>query len=283
MKSTALKISTDWDLLCTPRICGLLARQPTSFSRVLHTTGFMKLGLPFSYHAFSVSSLDTPVKAMREMGIRGYSITIPFKEQIIPLLDTICPHARSIGAVNTLINSGTSLYGINTDWIGVRNAFAEVIDDFSRASCLILGAGGAAKAAAYAMQHLQVKEITFVNRTHAKAELLADAFTSSSLACEDLSSETLKNYLLIINTTPGISLDWFPYEALDPSHTVLEMVTAETQLSRSCIQNGSQLIPGIRMLFHQGLEQFMLFTEHAPPETAMEQALTDEFQKCSNF
>ncbi len=279
MKTTDLEITTDWDALCTPRICGLLAEHPTSFSRVLQNSGFRELKIPFSYHAFSVTSPEVPISAMREMGFRGFSVTIPYKEKIIPLLDTICPVAKKIAAVNTVINSGKALYGINTDWFGIIEAFKEIREDFFNDSCLILGAGGAAKAALYAMQQLKVRDITLVNRTHIKAEMLASNFSVRSLPADQLSSALLKNYTIIINTTPGTPLEWFPYDALSASHLVLEMVNTETHLSKCCISSGACLIYGIRMLFHQGLEQFSLFTENRPPKEVMEKALLNEFQK----
>lgn len=295
MKSTELQITTEWNLLSEPYICGLLAQNPTTFSRVLHGSGFKHLTAPFTYNIFKILSVETPLKAMREMGMRGFSVTIPFKEQVIPYLDELCPIAHSIGAVNTVINSGSRLYGINTDWIGVREAFTEVLPKdqykYSNQKVLILGAGGAAKAAIHAMQALRVNTISIVNRTYEKAETIAQYFTNHatteksnktivrSIKVETLNAANLQNHAIIINTTPGEDLAWFPYQSISKTHTVLEMVNKKTKLSETAQKQGALYIPGIRMLLHQGLEQFALFTEQEPPREIMEKALMSEFTK----
>jgi shikimate dehydrogenase len=269
---------TNWTNFSSPIICGLLAENASSYGRVLHNAGFDALRIPFTYHAFNVRDVETPLNAMRAMGFRGYSVTIPFKEQVIPLLDVMDPVAREIGAVNTIVNTGEALIGYNTDWIGVREAFKEVMSDFCAESCLVLGAGGAAKAAIFAMKQLGVKKITVINRTEEKARVLSDTCNISMLSLDSLSPEALQSFSIIINTTPGSTLSYFPYDALTSAHTVLEMVNATTGLSMFSQSKGATLISGIRMLLHQGLEQFRLFTEKEPPQSIMEKALLDEFK-----
>jgi shikimate dehydrogenase len=282
VKSTDIKINTKWKLLCSPHICGLLASAPSSFSRVLHTSGFRALDIPFTYHNFRVPAVDTAIAAMREMGFRGFSITIPFKEAVLPLLDEICPVAEAIGAVNTVINTGDRLYGINTDWTGVAEAFRETGRDFKNDSCLILGAGGAARAALYAMKNLGVQKTALINRTVEKAVSLASKFSAEVITAESLEAELLQQFSLVINTTPGTRLPYFPYNGISPQHTVLEMVNAPTELAVTCVNNGANIIYGIRMLLHQGLEQFALFTEQEPPAEIMEQSLMAAFDSTIN-
>ena len=141
-----------WDKLSSPYVCGLLATNPSQSSAKLHNTGFQALNLPFHYHAFKVRDLTVPINAMREMGFRAYSVTIPFKEEALKFVDEITPVAKDTGAINTIINSGDKLVGYNTDWLGVLGALLEVKESYEGESALIIGAGGAARGAAYALQ-----------------------------------------------------------------------------------------------------------------------------------
>lgn len=284
MKSTKLEIKTNWERLNSPRICGLLAKAPTSFSKVMHNSGFNALGLPFSYGAFKVESSLAPIQEMREKAYRGYSVTIPFKEEVIPFLDELCPIAKEIGAVNTIINSGEKLYGINTDWVGVCDAFFEIRNNFSNDSCLIIGAGGAAKACAYALIHLGVEKITFTNRTIDKAKILSSLFSNKVntdfITLNEINKNILSNFSIIINTTPQIDITLgddklFPYDALSKEHLVFDMITGETRLSLECSKRDIPFISGFRMLLHQAYEQFELFTENSPPKDLMEKTLIE--------
>ena len=118
-------METFWDLLSYPRLCGLLARKPTRLGQAMHNAGFAELGLPFAYVAFDTEDTAHALDTMRRLGFRGFSLTIPHKETALPLLDECSREASVIGAVNTVVNSGKSLFGENTDWIGVRDSLLE--------------------------------------------------------------------------------------------------------------------------------------------------------------
>lgn len=271
------ELVSNWEYLTFPYICGLLAENPSEFSQTLHNSGYQKLQLPFTYYPFKISKIENAITAMRELGIRGFSITIPFKETCIPLIDELSSEAQEIGAVNTIINTGELLYGINTDWIGVTEALKESTDSFNTLSCLVIGAGGAAKAAIFALKKLAVSSITVVNRTDHKAEMLAQKFSVHSIKSDDLINQNLENYDLIINASPAQSISFFPYQSLTSRHSVFEMITGETSLTKTTIKTGGNLIPGIRMLLHQGLEQFILFTEKQAPVQTIESALENKY------
>jgi len=279
LSSSSEHLKTDWNSLAWPRVCGLLAENPSRYSATLHNAGFKARDLPFSYHGFSIEDVETPIHAMKEMGFRAYSVTIPFKQEVMKFIDSLGPAAKKIGAVNTIINDGSELHGFNTDWIGVANSFKEIRDTFTSDHCLILGAGGAARGAVYAMQKIGVKEITICNRTYKKSKELAQEFHAKSIQTSELSKDSLKDYSLIINTTPGERLPYFPYSCLTDQHTILDMVTAETPLTIQGREAGSRVILGIRMLLHQGIEQFRLFTELDPPALEMEEALLELYNK----
>ncbi|HMO16598.1 MAG TPA: shikimate dehydrogenase [Oligoflexia bacterium] len=275
--ASPLNPKTNWGKLSWPYVCGLLSENPSRYSSTLHNAGFKALDLPFSYHGFSVQDITLPIQAMRDMRFRAYSVTIPFKEDVLLLLDGIGPEARAIGAVNTIINDGERLHGFNTDWLGVAESFREHKQEFKNESCLVLGAGGGAKAAVHALKKLGVGKICITNRTLKRARELGLLFGVDVIDSRRLTSNKIEEFSIIINCTPGYEIPYFPYEGINRLHTVLDMVTAETRLIKITQSKGAVAIPGIRMLLHQGLGQFKLFTEKAPPRLEMEKALIEYY------
>ena len=131
------------------KIFGILGRPVThSLSPAMHNAAFRDLGINAVYVAFPVTDLAQAVAGLRGLGIGGVSVTIPFKEEIIPLLDELDPQAARIGAVNTVVNRDGRLTGYNTDWLGAVTALKAKISLKGR-HVLILGAGGASRAIAF--------------------------------------------------------------------------------------------------------------------------------------
>jgi len=216
------------------------------------------------------------------MGFRGYSVTIPFKEEAIKFLDAINVDASEIGAVNTIINNGEQLFGFNTDWLGIKNSLLEIKPNYSNSSALILGAGGAARAAIYALKKMNVANITITNRTIRRAKDVSQIFNVDYIDASKLSPNNIRGFDLIVNATPQLKIPYFPYKGLNEKHVIYEMITADTELTTIGNQLGAAVIPGIRMLLHQGFEQFQLFTEKSPPKKEMTKSLISFFEENNN-
>jgi shikimate dehydrogenase len=145
-----------------------------SLSPLMHGAAFAKMKLAAAYTAYRVNDAADVVRQIRESGIRGASITIPFKETVMALLDEVDANAAAIGAVNTISNRDGRLVGHNTDgpglardledWIGIRDK-----------TFVILGAGGAARAAVFTLIQRGGTAVV-VNRTVARARALAGSF-----------------------------------------------------------------------------------------------------------
>ncbi len=120
-----------------------------SLSPDIHNAAFRHLGLDWIYTAFRVEDLANAIAGIRALGIRGVSITIPHKVAALPLLDSLEETAAKIGAVNTIVNTGGRLHGINTDGAGALRALTGAGHNPAGASVLILGSGGAARAIAF--------------------------------------------------------------------------------------------------------------------------------------
>ncbi len=269
---------TDWDRLSFPRLCGLLAERPTKLSQAMHNAAFRDFGLPFSYVAFDTVDTAAAIGAMRVLGIRGYSLTIPHKERAAPLVDSVSREAREIGAINTIVNTGSELIGENTDWRGIVRALSEKGRSYIGGSAVIVGAGGAAAAAIYALKALGLATISVSNRTEARAKELAATHGVGMIqysALEKLSADSLT---LFVNATPvGSHLSRetdFGFELTKPlAEVVFDMVTKETPLLQKSKEAGAQIVGGLRMLLHQAADQFQLFSELTAPLDTMERAL----------
>jgi shikimate dehydrogenase len=240
-------------------ICGITG-YPCSHSRspALWNQLFSRYGLPYFYTSFEWPAIAEVIRAARDLGVRGLSVTIPFKEEVMGHLDEIDEDARAIGAVNTVVQCGGVLSGFNTDWLGVRAP----LEDLRGAGAVVLGAGGAAAAAVYALLSLEMK-VTILARRPEKAERLASRFgcrAASLSSIRDLSPE------VVVNATPvGMLPDrssLLTREDLEEGMTVFDLVYTppETPLISLARRAGCRVIPGTEMFIHQAREQFMHVT-----------------------
>ncbi|OPX63459.1 shikimate dehydrogenase [Methanoregula sp. PtaB.Bin085] len=219
---------------------------------------FERYGLDYHYTWFEDPELDEIMQVARALDVKGLSVTIPFKQDIIPMIDEIDEHAaQQIGAVNTVVFAcGTSM-GWNTDWIGVRKPLV----DLKGSKAVLLGAGGAAAGAAFAMVDLDM-DLTILNRTPAKAKAMAERF-----GCKwgELSDFGKINPGVVVNSTPlGMNPgDRMPVSAdlLHKEMTVFDLVYTPpvTPLIEAARAAGCTTITGTEMFIGQAREQFYLF------------------------
>ncbi|RLB19717.1 MAG: shikimate dehydrogenase [Deltaproteobacteria bacterium] len=264
-----MKIDEDTDLY---GVVGIPLRH--SLSPVMHTAAFEAYGLNAVYRAFESTNLANTVKGARAMGIRGLSVTIPYKSDIIPLLDRVDPIAEKIGAVNTVVNRDGSLVGYNTDAAGAIDALREVVDPRKK-NTVILGSGGAAKAIAYGLKE-QGGKVTIAARSKKAGEDLALRLNSAYITIGEIRGMRMD---ILINATP---VGMYPQEEQLPVdlsairvETVMDIVynPLETPLLKKAAALGCRTISGVRMLIFQGAEQFRLWTGLEAPVEAMETAV----------
>jgi len=248
-----------------------------SLSPAMHNAAFRELGLNAVYVAFPVTDLVQAVAGLRGLDIRGASITIPFKEDIIALLDEIDAEAARMGAVNTVVNRDGRLVGSNTDWQGALQALEEKTEIAGK-RFLILGAGGASRAIAFAIQE-QGGQVAVTDLDMAKALAL-----SRKLWVEVVAPDYLEEYSaqVLINATPvGMEpqTDNIPIDPdfLSRYQVVMDIVyrPLETRLLQEARSRGCQVIDGLRMLIHQGAAQFELWTGQPAPVEVMARAAYD--------
>ena len=262
-------------------LCGSLSKHPVNLGAAMHNAGYKALGLNFVYVPFAVSDdLAGAIAGMRALGIRGFGISMPFKVDVIPLLDRLDPLASQIGAVNTIVNDGGELCGHNTDAWGVSRALQEAMSLRGR-SALIIGAGGAARAVAFSLVRVGMR-LHIVNRTEARAHSLADALSqpdrvsSGSLA----SISAHRDVDAFINCSSATMQEFggrspVPDGLLTKRHVVMDIVykPVQTALLRQAQRAGAKTLHGGRMLLHQAARQFELYTGRGAPLSAMDEAL----------
>lgn len=255
----------------------------TSKMYAMYNAAIHALGINFRYVPFAVDDLPRAVEGVRHLGIAAIGITIPYKIAIMPFLDELDRDAQRIGAVNVVVNTGGRLVGHNTDGRGALRALQEQTpvrgsDDH----VALLGAGGAARAIAFALGDAGVR-CTVLNRTVAKAQELAEAVGEGTAYGALSEVETvLPDATAVINTTsvgmagtPDEGQSLVPAHLLRPDMTVMDIVSnpRETALLRDASANQCPVVYGYRMLLWQGVYKFSLYTGIEPPVEVMEQAM----------
>lgn len=258
-----------------------------SLSPNMHNAAFKALKLDAYYYAFDVAEkeLDDFMAGLNDGGVCGLSVSLPHKETVMSYLDEINEDARAIGAVNTIKNIDGKLYGYNTDWHGsiraLEEGLADTADkDLKGKKCVVLGAGGAARAVVYGLKKRGAK-IWILNRTLEKAQDLAKEFECDFGTLQDIEKVAPE---IVIQTTsiwlkePEATL--ITPNALKPGMLVMDIVYKPliTPLLKDAQERGCKIITGDKMLFYQALEQFKIWTGMEAPAQAMEQSLKSKLQ-----
>ena len=242
-----------------------------SLGPLMHNAAFSHKGINAVYLAFESKDVEKAIQGMRGLGIRGMSVTIPYKSSVIPLLDEVDSLAKDIGAVNTVVNKDNKLIGYNTDAAGALRALKDIVDVNGK-NCVILGAGGAARAIGYILKRHNVN-LMIANRSVERGEALSRSLDSPFIKIEQLEKI---NADILINTTPvGMSPDIdfcpVPENALKSGMTVMDIIYNPriTKLLHIASKKGCQTVDGLGMFIYQGGEQFSLWTGKEAPVDIM--------------
>ncbi len=246
-----------------------------SLSPLMHNAAFTATEVNAAYLPFPSPDIETAVTGLRALGVQGASVTIPHKEKVMLLLDAIDPVARKIGAVNTVVRTGETLSGFNTDWQGATRALEEKISLRGR-EVVILGAGGSARAIGFGMQE-RGADFVLVSRTESRGRALADVLSCPWLSLTE--TESLSGDILINATSVGMQPDVenspVPAAILSRFKVVMDIVYAplKTRLLQEAEDAGCEIINGLDMLLYQGVAQFEMWTGKSAPVDVMRTAL----------
>jgi shikimate dehydrogenase len=247
-----------------------------SLSPLLHNAGFVAAKRDAMFVPFLVENLGEFLKAIPEFGLRGISVTLPHKRAIMKHLAECEEMAEKIGAVNTVVVTRNGrLHGSNTDYLGVLRALkGKLLLRDSRV--LIFGAGGSARAAAFALANAGAEVLICARRTSAAREL-ACACGAQMIARKHLASACFE---VIVNATP---VGMFPQEGISPltsrelnCEIVMDLIyrPLRTELLRIAAAKGIRVVSGAEMFLAQGFAQWELWASGKPaPERAMRRAV----------
>jgi shikimate dehydrogenase len=251
-----------------------------SLSPQMHNAGLHALGVDDKYvfvgcHV-KIENIADFIKGVRAMNIHFIGCTMPHKIAVMQYVDEIDDVAKKIGAANAIINKNGVLKATNTDWLGIVGPL-EKITKLKNKTVALLGAGGAARAAAYGLT-IKGAKLQIYNRTLEKAEKLTKEFGGTSYSFDEL--EKVKKADIVINTTsvgmrPNEKENPLPKEFLNDKQIVLDAVYMpyETLLLKTAKKQGATIIHGIEMFLAQAAAQFPIYTGKHAPVDAMRKTL----------
>ncbi|MCG2712841.1 MAG: shikimate dehydrogenase [Candidatus Omnitrophica bacterium] len=274
-----------------------------SFSAAMHNAAFSYLAMNAEYKLFEINPQDLQyffhrIIPLRDIkgetipfdALRGFNVTIPHKEAVLQFLNKISPAAAEIKAVNTVsVHNGSEFKGFNTDFAGFDRHISEL--DVNTEKAAIIGAGGAARAVAYALKTKQTEEIAIYDIDKAKAESLAKAVNSWDSGCAAYAVELIEDLnlhakTLLVNASPVgmreddpllitrqmLHKDLFVYDLIyNPVYTKLLLLAQD---------NGLRHRNGLKMLLYQGVLAFEHWIGIDAPLEIMFEALKGEMKKC---
>ncbi len=257
-----------------------------SRSPAMHRAAAEAAGVPLSYELLDLEQISGGAATLPALlaraqadGFAGLNITHPCKQAAIPLLDEVSPEVEAIGAVNTVVFRGGRSIGHNTDWSGFAEAFRRGLPDVKLASAVMLGAGGAGSAVAYAALRLGVERLSIYDidakRTGQLVERLAASFGADPIEPATDLFKALDGADGLINASPigmykypGLPL---PKDLLRPELWVSEVVYVplETELVKLATERGCRVLDGGGMALFQAVDAFRLFTGLEPDVEVM--------------
>ncbi len=289
---------SDLNIRATSTILGVIGDPIAhSFSPDMHNAAIGALKADYAYVAFRVdpSEVGRALNGMKAFGIRGLNVTIPHKRAVMEHIDRISEEALAVGAVNTISLENGDLVGYNTDVFGLSTALEQVagLQEFPKC-CVVLGAGGAARAAVYALgMRKEVETVAILNRTVERAESLAvdmEKITGTWMLPDALNvgalSSTFPDAGLVINTT---SLGMHPHtddtplqdtQSVNPNLVLYDTVfnPLRTRLMSQFKEAGAEAYGGLDMLVYQGARSFQIWTGLSPSYEIMKQSVIQRFQ-----
>ncbi len=245
------------------QVCISLAARPTNLGTRFHNFLYDELDLNFIYKAFTTEDLEGSVRGIRALGFRGASISMPFKEAIIPMLDDLEPSAKAINSVNTVVNNNKVLTGSNTDFEAALKILRLAPIGLG-SKVLVRGSGGMAKAVVAAFKEAGFENLTVTARNKEAGSSLASNFGYSFIE----GALGKDSFDVLVNVTPiGMSGEHeselaFSPELIDAAMSVFDVVAspAETPLIKEARKLGKHVITGAQVHALQAALQFEKYT-----------------------
>jgi len=263
-----------------------------SLSPTLHNAAFAALGIDAEYAAWDVSldNLAEVVDSLRAEDCMGANVTAPHKRAVLPLMDSVREEVRALGAVNTIVNNGGHLSGGNTDAEGLARWMRLSGIEVARGAAVVLGAGGAAGSAVWALSDLGASSVMVLNRSVERAQNLVTSLRPKLQevdltwgALEEAAEPVARPWRVVVNATsmghhgsaPDVHPSWY-----SPDSVAIELAynPPETGFMVAARAAGARAENGLGMLLHQAALAFERWTGRVPPMDVYEAALADRMR-----
>ncbi|OUM40290.1 shikimate 5-dehydrogenase [Arthrobacter agilis] len=247
-------------------LCISLAARPSNIGTRFHNYLYEELGLNYIYKAFTTTDLPAAIAGLRGLGIRGCAISMPFKEDVIALVDSLDPSAKAIDSVNTIVNDDGVLTAYNTDYLAVERLLREHAVPTTH-SVLVQGSGGMAKAVVAALRDSGFTRVTVVARNERTGRALAELYGFDwQRAVGESTADLILNVTPLGMTGADAEALAFPQSAIDAAQVVFDVVASpsETPLILAAREAGTPVITGAEVVALQAEEQFVLYTGVRP-------------------
>jgi shikimate dehydrogenase len=261
-----------------------------SLSPVIHNAAFAALDMDWAYVPLPVppGRLEDAVRGIAAAGFAGANVTMPHKEATSAVTSSLSEEAARLAAVNTLVIAGGVIVGHNTDTTGFARFLAEDVGfDPSGRSALVYGAGGAARACAWALVRGGLDSLTVAVRDRSRAGRLVAAIGEGALEIRVVRMEDVESIRpdLVVNATPlGTTGERLPLPAIGRGTVVVDLnyLPAVTPLLDAARAEGAQAFGGLGLLLHQAVLSFELWTGLLPPMGAMSAAALEGLAESPN-
>lgn len=249
-------------------LCMSLAGRPGNFGTRFHNYLYTALDLDYLYKAFTTTDINAAIGGVRALGIRGCAVSMPFKEDVIPLVDEMDPSAAGIQSINTIVNTDGHLKAYNTDYVAIAKLLKEHAVDPALPFAL-RGSGGMAKAVACALRDAGFTKGYIIAKNETSGPELAKLYGFEWR--KDL--QDVRDAKVLINATPigmagGPDVDSLPYaeDEVARASVVFDVVhmPVETPFIRLGRAKNKKVITGAEVFAIQAVEQFVLYTGVRP-------------------
>ncbi len=229
----------------------------------------------YAFFRMAAESGEEVVQLFRELGLSGINVTAPFKAEIAKLADNCSEEVAVLQAANALVEKNGKLYAYNTDIFGVTGSLKVNGIGVEGKCCIVIGAGGAGCAAAYALKKAGAS-VTIVNRTADKAKAFAEKIGCGYSGLDEL-KELLANTAILVSTLTS-NVDVIDEQWLNPQLVILDALYYGSTLKQKAKNRGCTYLDGNQWLLHQGIPGYKLFTGKEPDSNKMEEALSSTSQ-----
>lgn len=254
-----------------------------SKSPQMHNAAFASEGIDAAYTRIHAETAKEAIQIAKEIGMKGLNITAPFKESFAAIADELDESAKATGMVNTLRIENKKIRGFNTDTVGIIGALIAHNVRLEGKNAVILGAGGAAAAAAYTLTSVDAK-VTIANRTLENAKKLAKRFNCSFCSLEKQDLEKIIPEADVIISTISTHEQIVPPELLQKRTVVLEAnYSKKTALHKDAASAGCKIIDGSEWLLFQGLRAFEILTGKKAPAEVMQKTVGEKHAERRNI